>query len=1149
MLIKFARLFSSFVSFALITIITGFPAASRAQQVQGAAAPVPSRIVAPVDESVRTTIKNSVHPLAQAQFDVGPLDGATPFNRMILVLGTSPEQEHAARTLIDSQQTQGSPDYHRWITPEEFGARFGPSAQDLGQVTAWLEKNGFSIGSVAKSGRWIEFSGTSAQVEAAFHTQMRQYQVHGENHIANSSEISLPAALTPVVKGVSLHNFFAKPRHSALTPVHGVSNGTNPNATLHDNQGNVVHALAPGDFAKIYDINPLYGAGKNGSGQSIAIVARSDIDLGDMADFQSVFGLPSNPPNVILNGPDPGDVPGDDVEATLDVEWSNAVAPGATIDIVISAITATTDGVDLSAIFIVENNLAPVASVSFNLCEQLLGSPENTFINALEEQAAAQGISVFVAAGDDGPAACDDPNNSLATGPISVGGLASPPWVTAVGGTEFNETVNGGNDATYWSASNSMTLVSVLGYVPEMVWNESCSSAACGINANLFAGSGGVSTLYPTPSWQASTGIPGLSFSNRALPDVSLAAASGHDGYLFCFQRVCQGGNSFFLVGGTSASSPSMAGIMAIIDQKTGSKQGLANYVLYSIAKGENFNNCNSSSRTNPATGTSCSFNDITVGNNTVPGATGFNATAGFDLATGLGSVDANNVATAFASQVAGFQGTTSTLAANPAANPINIIHGASVNFNVSVARMGTVGTPSGAISLIAEGGNLPSNVGVAATTVSGSNGTATGTMNGVSNLPGGTTYNLIANYPGDGTFGSSDSAALTVTVAPEGSATNLTSIIGFTNSGVPIVGTTVNYGDFLDLRTVVTSSTHTSPPDAFPSGGITLLDNGVPIGSLSLDSEAQSEFIDCFTPAPSSAPCLTVGSHPISISYGGDGLSFTSSSSATTTITINKGNPTVAISAPASTPFGTALTATASVQPTGTIFPSGTVQFFQGATALGSPVTLSPGNPSTASAQVTLAGSGNQSFTAQYSGDSTYNSATSAPATVTITVPFNFSATSTSQIIAAGGTATYNVNLNGVGGFTGQVSLSCTGAPGGSNCAVTPNPANLSSTTTSVPLTVTVSNTANAHLTIPLPWKQLPFVFAGVLGIALVGLRRKPRQRLLMLFALLVMAGTISCGGGGGSSPRPPTIATLTVTATSGGQSSTITLNLTITH
>lgn len=1174
MLIKFVRLFSFFIV-VLALIIVG--SRSSSAQVAGgsqAAISVPSRIVAPIDESVRTMITGSVHPMAQPQFDVGPVDNATVFNRMILVLGASPEQEYQTRTLLDSQQTQGSPDYHQWLTPEEFGAKFGPSPQDLQQVTGWLQQHGFAVASVAKSGRWIEFSGTSAQVETAFQTHMRQYVVNGENHIANAGQISIPAALSPVVKGVlSLHNFYSKPMlvrspRTVTATVTGV--GGTPHITFSDGS----HGIVPGDFATIYDLNKLYNTAINGTGQTIAIVAASNISLTDVSTFRSLFGLPSNQPNIILNGPDPGiDFSiGIGAEATLDTEWSGAVAPNATIDVVVSGGTLTTDPVVLGAAYVINQNLAEVMNVSFGDCEAAIGT-ENGFWLQAWQQAAAQGISAFVSTGDTGAAGCDPnaPSIAPAQGGVGISGFASTPFNTAVGGTEFNETVNGGMASTYWSpTSNPSTLASAIGYIPEMVWNESCSPTQAGSVCAppndvflFFSGGGGVSGLYPTPSYQtlAITGlstlnnfvVPGTSAHPRGIPDVSLTAAAINDPYVFCFSIPgtpdCQnnGGPIAFhnLAGGTSFSSPSFAGIMALVDQKRSGRQGLANYVLYPLAASENFSNCNSSSRTNPATGTSCVFNDTTVGNNGVPGnditnfptagALGFPSTAGYDLASGLGSVDAFNLVTAWGNVT--FQGSVTTLVSNP--TTISITHGTPITFTVGVTKAPTGAGPTGNVAIVtnqaAPGGGTFA-VGAGALTGGGFSGS-------FNDLPGGT-YNVTANYPGDGTFAGSVSNIIAATVAPEGSSVSERSLVLNLTNGALTNGNTVAYGDPLNILAVDANTVGAS--GLIPaSGNVTFSIDSSAITPILIDNSGIGEYLDCIFP---STTCLTLGTHTFVATYAGDGQSYNASAaSSSISVTITKGNPTPVVVAPAaSEPSGVAFTLQAQIGTgLGTIVPTGTVQFFDSSTALGTPVTLSNG---TASMQATLNSGGNHNLTVQYSGDATYNSATSGITVVNVTTPFNLTSSSSTQIIAVGGTATFNVSLNGVGGFTGQVSLACSGAPGGSTCTISPNPANLSAGTPSVALTVTVTNTANAHLTTPPLWKQLPFAFAGVLGIAMVSLRRKPRRRLLLLMAVFLVVSAVSCGGGG-STPLPPTNATLTVTGTNNGLSSSITLSLTVTH
>lgn len=252
----------------------------------------------------------------------------------------------------------------------------------------------------------------------------------------------------------------------------------------------------------------------------------------------------------------PGDLGEDeDFEADLDVEWSGAVAQNASILFVTSPSTGTTDGVDLSAQYIVENNLAPVMSTSFGECEADLGTTEaeNQFYNSLWQQAAGEGITAFVSAGDSGAAGCDADDESTALDGLAVNGLSSTPYNVAVGGTEFNE-----GSGSYWNPTNGSGYTSAIGYIPEVVWNQ--SGDVSGGN-DLYATGGGVSTLYPQPSWQAAPGVP--SGGVRAVPDVSLSAA-GHDAYLVEYRGALYG------VYGTSASSPSFAGLMALIVQQTG---------------------------------------------------------------------------------------------------------------------------------------------------------------------------------------------------------------------------------------------------------------------------------------------------------------------------------------------------------------------------------------------------------------------------------------------------------------------------------------------------------------------------------------------------------------------------------------------------
>src|SRR5579859_8076216 len=419
----------------------------------------PRLVTQAVDESKRVTLRGNVHPLARAEFDQGAIADTQPIHRIYLLLNRGAEQQTALDKLMREQVDASSPNFHKWLTPEDFGAQFGPSEEDVTAVKSWLSSHGFT-GMKTNNGRTIvEFNGTVGTVRSAFATDIHRFVVRGEEHFANVSEPQIPAALANVVIGVtSLHNFrkrahikrFGKFRRDLTT------GEITPLFTFTDVNG-TFFGMGPADFAKIYNIP----AGATGAGQSIAIVGRSNINIQDVIDFRHMFGLdvnfPANNVQVILNGADPGLVSGDEGEADLDVEWSGAVAPAATIKFVVSESEQTdgVDGVDASAQFIVDNNLAPVMSESFGSCEAAQGTAGNAFENALWQQAAAEGITVSVSAGDNGSAGCDDPNSvNSATRGIAVSGTASTPFNVAVGGTDFDDA---GKQNTFWASTNSNT--------------------------------------------------------------------------------------------------------------------------------------------------------------------------------------------------------------------------------------------------------------------------------------------------------------------------------------------------------------------------------------------------------------------------------------------------------------------------------------------------------------------------------------------------------------------------------------------------------------------------------------------------------------------------------------------------------------------
>ena len=263
----------------------------------------------------------------------------------------------------------------------------------------------------------------------------------------------------------------------------------------------------------------------------------------------------------------------------------------------VAASTATTDGIDLASAYIVNHATAPVVSVSYGTCEREMGTAELAFYNNLWEQAASQGMSVFVASGDAGAAGCQSGSSTTGTS-AAVNGLCTSPYVTCVGGTEFNE---GANAARYWSATNSAAYGSALGIIPEEVWNESALDGGTG----MWASGGGASVVYAQPAWQQNVSGTAAAGGMRAVPDVSLSAANH--------------------VSGTSVSAPSFAGVMALVTAKENGKgQGSANPRLYALT----------AAVPDP-------FHPTPSGNNTVPGVAGFSADgATYNLATGLGSVD-----------------------------------------------------------------------------------------------------------------------------------------------------------------------------------------------------------------------------------------------------------------------------------------------------------------------------------------------------------------------------------------------------------------------------------------------------------------------------------------------------------------------------
>jgi len=1205
---RLSRLLATIGALSTIALVE-FPLTTLAQN-----RPVRARVSQPVDVHDLVTLQGNVHPLARPEFDQGVAPDDLPMERMLLVLQRGAEQEAALRQLLDDQQVKSSPRFHQWLIPEDFGQQFGPADSDLQAVTDWLTSQGFESPKVSAGRTIVEFSGTAGLVRQVLGTEIHRFRVNGEDHWANTSDPRIPTALAPVVAGfASLNNF---PRHPMVRELGTFSRSkltgeVRPLFTYSLLSGGDLFVVGPADFATIYNVLPLWNAAAptDGTGQTIAVVGETNINLQDVADFRAMFGLPPNVPNIILNGPDPGII-NDEIEADLDVQWSGAVAKGATIDLVVSETTESTPGIDLSALYIIDNNLAPVMSESYGACEAIVGAGGNQFYNTLWEQAAAEGITVLMAAGDAGSAGCDGYPETAAQNGLAVSGLASTPFNVAVGGTDFNDA---SDPLTYWSQTNtSPAQSSALSYIPESTWNDSCASSGvltgCSSGQSLYlaAGSGGVSSCtnptgtfpavtcsggYSKPSWQSGTGVP--ADGARDVPDVSLFAGDGRN---FSYYVICRmdanannGGSSgscdlnspyldFQGAGGTSTSTQAFAGVMALVNQRYG-RQGNANYVLYPMAA-QSGASCNSS--TASGANSSCIFYDVTVGNNSVacqggspdcssatsgqygimvsgsPAAAAYTTTTGYDLATGLGSVNVANLVNNWKSNFTP-SSTTLALSTSPATNPITLTHGQPVNFTINVAA--GKGTPAGDVSLIAPTGSGPSNAtGIGPFTLGGGSVSDSTIM-----LPGGS-YNVTAHYAGNGTFASSDSSpGIPVTVGKESSQTAIRLVTFDPSSGAPSYGaTTTAYGSPYVLRMDVTNSSGQFCTNqntglisyGCPTGSLTVspapIDGNAPPGtvpgSYTLNSQGYAE----------DEPIQqTPGQYNFVATYAGDN-SYTASTSPTVPITITKAPTTTSISGVPSSPVSAGqvtVTAVLTTQSNGGA-PTGTMQLMNNGAPMGSPTAVfgtAYSSSGYATAQATFyefLSAGNYSLSVQYSGDANYASSTSAASAATV-YDFSLSVNPSSLNISAPGQSTQStISITPEYGFALATNLTCTVPPDtGLTCTIAPSSLNVTGSS-AVTATLTVNSTGNSSLKPLMRQPQLPsalrlpagltWLLVGLLALAtltsLAVARRRPAAWLFVT-ALLVVGVWVACGGGGagnGGGGPPPPVPAVSLSATS---------------
>jgi len=627
--------------------------------------PAPDRVTTTPDVSKRVALSARRADWATPANDQGPLPDDLPLTHLAVTLKRSPERQQAFEQLLREQQDPASANYQQWLSPTEIGDRFGASAHDVDAISSWLTTQGLTIDAISNSRTRIRFSGTAAAVSAAFATEMRYYQAAGEKRIANVEAAQIPAAFADAIDSIAgLQSIRYRSALRARTATSLQPAGSNCSGAT------CTYNIFPADFNVIYNLNPVRQQGIDGAGQNIAVVGRSRVYEPDMLNFQQMTGLATNYPTVIVPpaGTDPGtpfstcsddsspscgnpaDQFGDQIEATLDVQRAGSTAPGATIDLIVSANTNSVDGVSIALDYAIDTDPVPakILSVSFTSCEADNGSSVAESLDGFFGQAAAEGISVFVASGDAGVAGCASLDSApLPNEPESTNILCASGNVTCVGGTQFADSED--PDA-YWHPTNGPNFLSAIGYIPEGAWNEPLSSSG---DTQLAASGGGVSAYIAKPSWQTGTGVPGT--QGRYTPDISLHASTD-EGYFTCMAAqgascaVSAGRFSFIATGGTSASTPGMAGIAALLNQKMGAAQGNLNPQLYALAANPGdavFHDVTLSS-----SGLSdCVLTQPSLCNNSTPGPDGlgdglegYAVGTGYDRATGLGSVNVANL-------------------------------------------------------------------------------------------------------------------------------------------------------------------------------------------------------------------------------------------------------------------------------------------------------------------------------------------------------------------------------------------------------------------------------------------------------------------------------------------------------------------------
>ena len=1015
--------------------------------------------------------------------------------RLTFTLTRSPGRQAAFTQLLADQQNQASPLYHQWLTPQQVGDRYGPTPNDLATLTSWLLAQGFTLVELAPSRVFLTVEAPAATVTAALATPLHTFNLNGEPRLATLDEPTLPTALAPLVASITGLTDTPNLPQSKGQAAQAVA-APNP---LHPGYTTTagLHYVTPGDFAVLFDINSVYSAGINGTGQKVAIIGRSRVSNSDVSEFETNTGLPANLPNVIIpaTGTDPGINTTDEGEALLDVGRVIGTAPGVQADLVVSGTAGGYDGIYVAAQYEVQTLRDPVMNISFGSCEVYAGASGVTMWDTLFAQAAAEGISVFVSAGDSAAGYCA---TQFATPPAyqfrSVNYICASSYATCAGGTELVDTVN---PAQYWSATNAPGRVSVLSYIPEGGWNDPTSTSSAGVTTYLAQGTGGGASIYvPKPYWQTGTGVP--ADGARDLPDLSFPA-SGHDGYYGC--RADANGNCangfFYYSYGTSAAAPGLAGVAALLNQKAGVSQGTLNPLLYRLAATPGvFHD------TTPATSgiATCDLGTPSLCNNSDPGPTaltgglpGYALTTGYDQVTGLGSLDVANFLTAATAAITPAKAlSTSILTASAS----TVASGSTLTLTAAVVST-IAGTPTGTVQFyidtVATGSPMP---------------VAGGKASAVITFPNAGQQLVSAVYSGDPVFAPSTAPGLSIQV------NGLTSVTAISASAA--TATTL---------TAVTFSATVKPSTGTvaPTGLVRFYD---PVGGGYFST------VPLINGIATARPELFVGvtTHTITAYYLGDAIYNRSSNG--TPLVVTQGTPRITWPVPTAVPAGTALSAT---QLDATANVAGTFAY-----------TPPAGTVLTAGTQILTV-----AFTPT---DKTNYAVATATVSLSVLAPdFTLNALSSVAPTNAGQTATYGLFVNSVAGFNSPILLSVTGLPANTTAAfsattITPAAGGLASSTLSIATDVQADLTAP---NLPGALQALGGTITFALLLLLPATRRRKLPTLLATAALLsVLFAASGCGGSSNTSTTPRTpdgTYTLTVTATSGNLTHTLPLTLTV--